>query len=41
MRESIGGTFLIKIMIVFIVIYNSVLAIAVIMLWLLGLKTKR
>lgn len=29
MRESIGGTFLIKIMIVFIVIYNSVLAIAV------------
>ena len=29
MRESIGATFLIKIMIVFIVLYNSILAIAV------------
>lgn len=29
MRESIGATFLIKIMIVFIVLYNSLLAIAV------------
>jgi hypothetical protein len=29
MRESIGAAFLIKIMIVFIVIYNSILAIAV------------
>ncbi|HHT38783.1 MAG TPA: hypothetical protein GXZ95_05205 [Mollicutes bacterium] len=29
MRESIGGAFLIKIMIVFIIVYNSVLAIAV------------
>lgn len=29
MRESIGATFLIKIMIIFIVLYNSLLAIAV------------
>ncbi len=29
MRESIGGAFLIKIMVVFIVLYNSLLAIAV------------
>lgn len=29
MRESIGGAFLIKIMVVFIVIYNTLLAIAV------------
>lgn len=29
MRESIGATFLIKLMIVFIVLYNSLLAIAV------------
>lgn len=29
MRESIGATFLIKIMVVFIVLYNSLLAIAV------------
>jgi hypothetical protein len=28
-RESIGGAFLIKIMVVFIVLYNSLLAIAV------------
>lgn len=29
MRESIGGTFLIKIMVVFLVLYNTLLAIAV------------
>ncbi|MDD3305005.1 MAG: hypothetical protein PHT75_02630, partial [Bacilli bacterium] len=29
MRESVGATFLIKIMVVFIVLYNSMLAIAV------------
>ncbi|MDD2470179.1 MAG: hypothetical protein PHI22_04555 [Bacilli bacterium] len=29
MRESIGATFLIKIMVIFIVLYNSLLAIAV------------
>lgn len=29
MRESVGATFLIKIMVIFIIIYNSLLAIAV------------
>jgi hypothetical protein len=29
MRESIGGLFLIKIMVVFIIVYNAILAIAV------------